>query len=158
MKRILSMFLIISLCSIYISPAVHAENKLISVPGFATLEIPKQIKLSKSKCQNIPVVYEINEELELEGAALLIQVGYISKKKQAGFAAWFGNISDSGAMAMPLIGQLKLKVCQKNWTLREQKFIAVKPGTYDVYIAYGFYQIDGTTRKEVITEKIKFTK
>lgn len=152
------MFIIFSLCSIYISPTAHAENRVIGVPGFATLEIPRQIKLLKSKCQNIPVVYEINEELELDGAALLVQVGYISKKKQAGFATWFGNISDSGVMAMPLIGELKLKVCQKNWTLREQKFISVKPGSYDVYIAYGFYQIDGTTRKEVITEKIKFTK
>lgn len=159
MKRLPSAILLVSLLSLFVSPTAIAESRIVDVPGFATLEYPKQVKLLKSNCQNVTIKYEINEELDLDGAALLVQMGSIKRKKQVGYTAWFGNIPGSTAMLpMPMIGGMKVKVCKKDWKLKDQKFIGVKPGSYDVYIAYGVYQIDGTVQKEVITKKIKFTK
>jgi hypothetical protein len=158
-KRFFSLVVITSLVSILNSPISRAENQIIEVPGFASLEYPKLVKLSKTNCQNIPIKYEINQELDIENAALLIQIGYIKKKQQAGYTAWFGNIpSSSGLAPMPMIGGLKLKVCKKKWKLRDEIFIGVKPGSYNVYIAYGVYQVDGSVQKKVISEKIKFVR
>lgn len=148
-----------SLLSLFVSPTAKAENQIVNVPGFALLEYPKQVKLSKSNCQNVTIKYEINEELNIDNAALLVQIGSIKRKIQVGYSAWFGNIPGSTAtLPMPMIGGIKLKVCKRDWTLKNEKFIGVKPGSYDVYIAYGIYQIDGSVQKEVITKKIKFTK
>jgi hypothetical protein len=158
-KRFFALLVITSLVSILHSPISRAENQIIEVPGFASLEYPKLVKLSKTNCQNIPIKYEINQELDIENAALLIQIGYIKKKQQAGYTAWFGNIPGSSALTpMPMIGGLKLKVCKKQWKLKDEIFIGVKPGSYDVYIAYGIYQINSSVQKKVITEKIKFTR
>ena len=158
MNRLLSTILLASLFSLFVSPTAKAESQIVNVPGFATLELPKQVRLLKSNCQNITIKYEINEELDLDGAALLVQMGSIKRKIQVGYSAWFGNIPGSAAtLPMPMIGGIKLKVCKKNWKLKDEKFIGVKPGSYDVYIAYGVYQIDGSVQKEVITKKIKFT-
>ena len=156
MFRYSKIFLIAISIVLYLPSVAKADNNIVDVPSFATLQFPKQVKLSKSKCQNIPIDYEINENLDLNGAALLIQIGYIAQKKQAGFTAWLGKMQNSDLMAMPMIGQLKIKVCQNAWTLKDQKFIAVKPGNFDVYIAYGFYSLDGSTQKTVISRKIKF--
>ncbi len=157
-KRLLTAVLFVSLLSLFMSPTARAESQIVNVPGFATLEYPKQVRLSKSNCQNVTIKYEINEELNLDGAALLVQMGSIKRKKQIGYSAWFGNIPESSSLLpMPLIGGMKLKVCKKDWKLKDQQFIGVKPGSYDVYIAYGIYQIDGTVQKEVVTNKIKFT-
>ena len=158
MNRLLSTILLASLFSLFVSPTAKAESRIVNVPGFATLELPKQVRLLKSNCQNITIKYEINEELDLDGAALLVQMGTIKRKIQVGYSAWFGNIPGSAAtLPMPMIGGIKLKVCKKNWKLKDEKFIGVKPGSYDVYIAYGVYQIDGSVQKEVITKKIRFT-
>lgn len=158
MNRLLSTILLASLFSLFVSPTAKAESQIVNVPGFATLELPKQVRLLKSNCQNITIKYEINEELDLDGAALLVQMGSIKRKIQVGYSAWFGNIPGSAAtLPMPMIGGIKLKVCKKNWKLKDEKFIGVKPGSYDVYIAYGVYQIDGSVQKEVITKKIRFT-
>lgn len=159
MKRLITATTIVALFSIFISPAVKAEMLVVEVPGFATLKYPKQIKLSKKNCQDVSISYEIDEDLNLDGAALLIQIGYVKRKKQAGYAAWFGNISGiDTVLPMPIIGGLKLKVCKKNWTLKEEKFIGIKPGKYDFYIAYGTYPSDGTSQKQVIVKKIEFVK
>lgn len=158
MKRLLSASLLVSLLSLFVSPTAKAESQIVNVPGFATLQYPKQVKLSKSNCQYVTIKYEINEELNLDGAALLVQMGSIKRKTQVGYSAWFGNISESTSLLpMPMIGGMKLKVCKKDWKLKDQKFIGVKPGIYDVYIAYGTYQIDGPAQKEAITKKIRFT-
>jgi hypothetical protein len=159
MKRLLSNILFVSLLFLSVSPSAIAESQIVDVPGFATLEYPKQVKLLTKECQNVTIKYEINEGLDLDGAALLVQVGSIKRKEQVGYTAWFGNIPGSTAtLPMPMIGGMKLKVCKKDWKLKDQKFIGVKPRSYDVYIAYGIYQIDGSVQKEVITNKIKFTK
>jgi len=158
MLRYSKIFLMVLFVILYLPSVAKANNNIVDVPNFATLEFPKQVKLSKSKCQNIPIDYEINENLDLNGAALLIQIGYIPQKKQAGFTVWFGKMQNSDLLAMPMIGQLKIKVCQNAWTLKDQKFIAVKPGNFDLYIAYGYYLEDGTTQKQVISRKIKFIK
>ena len=158
MNRLLSTILLASLFSLFVCPTAKAESRIVNVPGFATLEFPKQVRLLKSNCQNITVKYEINEELDLDGAALLVQMGSIKRKKQIGYSAWFGNIPGSTAtLPMPLIGGIKVKVCKKDWKLKDENFIGVKPRSYDVYIAYGIYQIDGSAQKKEITKKIRFT-
>jgi hypothetical protein len=159
MKRLIATTTIVVAISIFLGPAVKAEKLVIEVPGFATLEYPKLIKLTMRKCQDVPIGYEISGNLNRDGAALLIQIGNVKKKKVAGYAAWFGNIPGANAvLPMPAIGGLKLKVCQKDWALNKQNFIGVKPGIYDLYIAYGNYEIDGTVQKQVLIKKIKFIK
>lgn len=156
MRRLLFTAFTAALILIFSYPVAQAENLLVQVPGFVTLEYPKQIKLSKKNCQYVPIAYEINQELNLDGAAFLIQIVHLKKKKQAGAVTWHGKIQGYSLLPMPLIGELKLKFCQKEWAIQESKFIAIKPGAYDIYIAYGTYQPDGLTSKQVITKKIKF--
>lgn len=159
MRRFIASTTIAMLFSIFVSPAAKAEKLVVEVPGFATLEYSKQIKLSKKNCQDIPISYEISEDLNRDGAAILIQIGYVKKKKQAGYTVWFGNVPGANTnLPMPVVGGLKLKVCKKDWSIEEQKFIGIKPGTYDFYIAYGTYQSDGTSQKQVLVKKIKFIK
>ena len=159
MKRLIAITTLVAIISIFFSPAVKAEELVVDVPGFVTLKYPKQVKLYNKKCQEVPISYEIAGDIELDGAVLLIQIGYVKKKKQAGYTAWFGNIPDANAvLPMPAIGGLKLKVCQKDWTFRKENFIGVQPGTYDFYIAYGNYDSDGTVQKQVLVKKIKFIK
>lgn len=156
-KRFLAVVSFLSLLSIFIGTTANAESQVVDVPGFAVLEYPKLVKLSKSNCQNVTIKYEINEELNLDGAALLVQLGSIKRKTQIGYTTWFGNIAETTTLLpMPMIGGMKVKVCKKDWKLKDQKFIGVKPGYYDVYIAYGTYQVNGSVQKEVITQKIKF--
>jgi len=143
-------------CVVFTLLVMSAESVSIEIDGFGSFEYPKIVKLSKKKCQNVFIEYQIDENLDLDGAAMAIQIGDISKKKLYGGAAWFGVIPNSNSEPMPMIGRLSIKVCQSNWTFRTMEYRAIKAKTYDLFFGYGRYFDESTFSKASKTVKIKF--
>lgn len=151
-------FIILCMCIIFPNPA-FAEPDSIILPGFATIEYPTVVKIAKTKCQKVNLDYQIDENLDINGAAIAIQIGNVKKKTLNGGTAWFGLVPGSENVGpLPSIGRLTIKVCKNNWTFKTQKYIAIKAQTYDFYFGYGWYFSDGTSSKATEIRKIKFVK
>lgn len=131
----------------------------VELDEFATIVIPNEVKLYTKKCQNIPVNYEIDDKANTDNAVMVIQVLNIKKKIKYGGTAWWGNMSIPGSYSiLPNIGALKLRICQKNWRMKDTNYSAIKARKYDLYFAYGYYGEDGSINKTEIYRQIKFTK
>ena len=157
MRRIISLLLITTSLGMLFPNPSSAISESVVLPGFATFEYPKVVKIGKANCQKVYLDYQIDETLDINGAAIAIQIGNVKKKTLNGGTVWFGLLPDSGDLgSMPYIGRVAIQVCKKNWKFKTQKYLAIQPQTYDLYFGYGWYFADGTSSKAKEIRKITF--
>lgn len=140
----------------------NAVTKTTVLPGFANLTYSNSIKLNSKGCQEIKFAYVVDENLPLVNTAFIVQLVHKSKKIIYGYSYWFSDISTTDELpSMSRIGTLPMKICRNNWEVKTKtettKYIGVKPGSYKLYFAFGFYDGINVGDKKVINESIKLT-
>ena len=148
--------------NVYALPVHKYVTKWQSVElhDFANITLPDKMQLSSKICQYVPIYYEIKDDLNTENAVFVFQLLNIKTKKLYGETAWWGDMTlDWASQRMPYIGQLKAKVCRKNWNLEDRNYLSIAAKQYDVYFAYGYYNSDGTKlNKSELKLKLRFKK
>jgi hypothetical protein len=140
----------------------NAVTKTTVLPGFANLTYSDSIKLKSKGCQEINFSYVVDESLPLVNTAFIVQLVHKTKKIMYGYSYWFSDISTTdGLPSMSRIGTIPMKICRNNWEVKAKtettKYIGVKPGSYELYFAFGFYDGINVGDKKVIIESIKLT-
>lgn len=138
----------------------NAATKTTVLPGFASLTYSNSIKLKSKGCQEIEFAYVVDESLPLENTVFIVQLIHKTKKQIYGYSYWFSDISTTdGLPSMSRIGTLPMKICRNNWVVKAKsetmRYLGVKPGSYKLYFAFGFYDGINVDDKKVIMESIQ---
>jgi hypothetical protein len=141
----------------------HAAQKTTILENFVQINYSDSIKLKSKGCQELKFNYIIDDNLPLEKTVFIIQLVHKSKKIIYGYGFWFSDIDpDDGLPSMSRIGTIPMKICRNNWQTKSDtgvtKYTGVKPGDYDLYFAYGYYDKIDVTDKKVIRQPIKLLK
>jgi hypothetical protein len=145
-----------------ITDQAYAGTRTTVLPGFANLTYPDSFKLKNKGCQEIKFSYVVDESLPLVNTVFIIQLVHKTKKIMYGYSYWFSDISTTdGLPSMSRIGTIPMKICRNNWEVKAKnettKYVGVKPGSYSLYFAFGFYDGINVSDKKVILEPIKLT-